>query len=68
MKKSHKLSVFLLKPVVNDFIKGLKTRYSEYNQYPLKQQVGAEGLIIVGKTRKNVSGWKVFKTLDSMSR
>ncbi len=47
-----------MKPSVNDFVKGLKTSYADYNQYPVKQQVGAEGLIIVGKTRKNVSGWK----------
>ena len=49
-----------MKPTVNNFVDGLKSNYSDYNQYPIKQQVGAEGLIIVGKTRKNVSGWKTL--------
>lgn len=58
MKKTYKLSVFLIKESVTKFVNVLKKNYKDYNEYSIKQQVGYQGLIIVGRTRSNISGWQ----------
>lgn len=58
MKKSYRLSVYLIKDDVNQFLDCLKQNYAEYVEYPIKQIVGSDGIIIVGRTRKKDAAWK----------
>jgi len=58
MKKTYKLSIYLLKDTVIQFTDALKPNYTDYSQYNIKQQVGHEGVIVVGRTRSNVTGWR----------
>ena len=58
MKKTHKLSVFLLKPYVNKFKDAIKAEVRDYSKYNIKKQTDAEGLIIIGSTRSNSPSWE----------
>ncbi|TXD82119.1 hypothetical protein ESY86_15750 [Subsaximicrobium wynnwilliamsii] len=58
MKKTHKLSVFLLKPYVKKFKDAIKEEVRDYYEYKIKKQTEADGLIIIGSTRSNSPSWE----------
>lgn len=56
--KTQKLSIYLIKEEVIDFTSSLKNDFLDYSKYTIKETFNTEGVIIVGKTRKNPSDWR----------
>ncbi len=59
-KKSHKLSVYLIKESASIFEDALKPNFIDYNSYQLKNRIDHQGLIVVGRTRSNETGWRAL--------
>ncbi len=60
LKKSHKLSVYLIKDNVVTFEDALKANFTDYNSYQLTNRIDFQGLIIIGRTRSNETGWRAL--------
>lgn len=56
--KTHKLSIYLIKAEVPNYLSALKTNFLDYTEYQLKESLEFDGLIIVGRTRTNPSDWR----------
>jgi uncharacterized protein (TIGR04141 family) len=56
-KKSHKLSIYLIKRNIKSFIEALKDK-SSLDEYKLKGTLKLNGIIYVGQTKKNAPGWE----------
>ena len=57
--KSFKLTVYLLKESVTEFRQAIHDK-AIYYVYKLKDEIDAEGVVIVGKTKENEPSWKEF--------
>jgi hypothetical protein len=66
--KTHKLSIYLIKSEVLNYISALKTNFIDYTEYKLKESLEFDGLIIVGRTRTNPSDWRSLPRRQRTSR
>jgi uncharacterized protein (TIGR04141 family) len=57
-KKSYKLSIYLLKEDIKNYRSALKENISIQQEYEFKKEIGAEGKVIIGATKQNISSWK----------
>jgi uncharacterized protein (TIGR04141 family) len=57
-KKSYKLSIYLLKSDIKNYRDALKDEISIQKELEFKDEINAEGKVIIGATKQSTSSWR----------